>query len=157
MIGELAPLVDVHAHFVTDFYLTAAKAAGHLLPDGMSGWPSWDAATHLELMDQWGVGTAMLSVSSPGTHFGDDGAARFRACRMSAASTRSLRGTAAPGYHATSRVVRPYTTWKERKCASGETARSSGKRWSRAGKAIRISMRASGAPRQWCTPWPKAT
>jgi predicted TIM-barrel fold metal-dependent hydrolase len=70
------PLVDVHAHFVTDAYIAAAQAAGHLKPDGMSGWPSWSAATHLELMEQWGVGTAILSISSPGTHFGDDNAAR---------------------------------------------------------------------------------
>ncbi len=28
-------LVDVHAHFVTDDYVAAAKVAGHLLPDGM--------------------------------------------------------------------------------------------------------------------------
>jgi len=70
------PLVDVHAHFVTDSYAAAAKAAGHLLPDGMSGWPAWDVKTHLDLMDQGNIATAMLSVSSPGTHFGDDTAAR---------------------------------------------------------------------------------
>ena len=29
-------------------------------------------------MDRWGVATAMLSISSPGTHFGDDAAA----CRL---------------------------------------------------------------------------
>jgi predicted TIM-barrel fold metal-dependent hydrolase len=69
-------LVDVHAHFVTDDYVAAAKVAGHLLPDGMPGWPSWDAVTHLELMNEWGIGTSILSVSSPGVHFGDDGQAR---------------------------------------------------------------------------------
>jgi predicted TIM-barrel fold metal-dependent hydrolase len=69
-------LVDVHAHFVTDGYVAAARAAGHGQPDGMPGWPGWDAAAHLALMDEWGVGTAMLSVSSPGVHFGDDRAAR---------------------------------------------------------------------------------
>lgn len=74
---DLAPqLIDVHAHFVTDRYRAAAEAGGHRRPDGMPGWPSWDAKTHLLLMDQWGVGTAMLSVSSPGVHFGDDKAAR---------------------------------------------------------------------------------
>jgi predicted TIM-barrel fold metal-dependent hydrolase len=69
-------LVDVHAHFVTPDYMTAARAAGHLLPDGMPGWPHWDARTHLELMDHWGVATSILSISSPGVHFGDDLAAR---------------------------------------------------------------------------------
>ncbi|MFC9835495.1 amidohydrolase family protein [Rhodococcus sp. NPDC127530] len=69
-------LIDVHAHFVTDRYVNAAKTAGHQHPDGMPGWPTWKAADHLALMDEGGIDTAMVSVSSPGTHFGDDGAAR---------------------------------------------------------------------------------
>jgi 6-methylsalicylate decarboxylase len=68
-------LTDVHAHFLTDAYVIAARAAGHVHPDGMAGWPSWSAEEHLRLMDRWGVATAMLSISSPGTHFGDDAAA----------------------------------------------------------------------------------
>ena len=76
---DRTPLVDVHAHFVTDDYVAAARAAGHDHPDGMPGWPSWSAGEHLRLMDQWGVGRSMLSISSPGTHFGDDRAARLLA------------------------------------------------------------------------------
>lgn len=74
--GERAPLVDVHAHFVTEDYIAAARAAGHQHPDGMPGWPSWSAEEHLRLMDRWGVDMSILSISSPGTHFGDDQAAR---------------------------------------------------------------------------------
>ncbi|WP_197535756.1 hypothetical protein [Rhodococcus opacus] len=37
-------LVDVHAHFVTDRYIAAARAAGHHQPDGMPGWPNWNVA-----------------------------------------------------------------------------------------------------------------
>ncbi|HEV2638727.1 MAG TPA: amidohydrolase family protein [Actinocrinis sp.] len=69
-------LIDVHAHFVTDRYIAAAKAAGHLNPDGMPGYPAWSPAQHLELMDQGRIATSVLSVSSPGTHLGDDTAAR---------------------------------------------------------------------------------
>ncbi|RZL82847.1 MAG: amidohydrolase [Rhodococcus sp. (in: high G+C Gram-positive bacteria)] len=69
-------LVDVHAHFVTERYVSAARAAGHHQPDGMPGWPGWDVSDHLALMDEGRIGTSMLSVSSPGTHFGDDRAAR---------------------------------------------------------------------------------
>jgi predicted TIM-barrel fold metal-dependent hydrolase len=71
-----AGLIDVHAHFVTADYESAAEAAGNQQPDGMPGWPTWDVATHLQLMEQWGVATSVLSVSSPGVHFGDDQAAR---------------------------------------------------------------------------------
>lgn len=69
-------LVDVHAHFLTPGYVEAAKAAGHDRPDGMPGWPSWSPTQHLELMDANGIASAMLSISSPGVHFGDDAAAR---------------------------------------------------------------------------------
>ena len=76
MTGAPTPLVDVHAHFLTDAYVSAARAAGHEHPDGMPGWPSWSAGQHLQLMDQWGVARSILSISSPGVHFGDDQAAR---------------------------------------------------------------------------------
>jgi 6-methylsalicylate decarboxylase len=74
--------VDVHAHFVTDWYAAQAIAAGHQLPDGMPTWPDWSAETHLELMDRSGIDSAVLSVSSPGVHFGDDSAARVLARRL---------------------------------------------------------------------------
>jgi len=74
--GNDQQVIDVHAHFLTDAYVTAARVAGHVHPDGMTGWPSWSAKEHLRLMDRWGVATAILSISSPGTHFGDDAAAR---------------------------------------------------------------------------------
>ncbi len=70
------PLIDVHAHFLTGSYVEAARAAGHNHPDGMPGWPSWSSAEHLRLMDRWGVGRSILSISAPGIHFGDDAAAR---------------------------------------------------------------------------------
>ncbi|GLP67455.1 hypothetical protein TUSST3_40770 [Streptomyces sp. TUS-ST3] len=68
-------LIDVHAHYVTDSYIAQARATGHDLADGMP-WATWSIEAHLELMDRSGIDTALLSVSSPGPHFGDDGAAR---------------------------------------------------------------------------------
>lgn len=69
-------LVDVHAHFVTDAYIAAARAAGIDHPDGMPGWPAWSVERQLDLMERAGIAKAVLSVSSPGVHFGDDTAAR---------------------------------------------------------------------------------
>ncbi|BCJ35915.1 amidohydrolase [Actinocatenispora thailandica] len=71
-------LVDVHAHFTTPDYIESAKAAGRVEPDGMpeAFWPRWSAQDHLDLMDTAGIERAMLSLSSPGVHFGDDAAAR---------------------------------------------------------------------------------
>ncbi|MFJ9005924.1 amidohydrolase family protein [Streptomyces canus] len=75
-------LIDVHAHLLPDFYVEQATAAGHAHPDGMGGWPSWSVEAHLDLMDRNGIETAMLSMSSPGVHFGDDKAARLLARRV---------------------------------------------------------------------------
>lgn len=65
-------LVDVHAHFVSPTYIAAATAAGIDHPDAMPGWPSWTAEEHLDVLDEIGVARAILSISSPGIHFGDD-------------------------------------------------------------------------------------
>ncbi|GGK85304.1 amidohydrolase family protein [Streptomyces flaveus] len=75
-------LIDVHAHLLPDFYVQQATTAGHAHPDGMGGWPSWSVEAHLDLMDRNGIETAMLSMSSPGVHFGDDKAARLLARRV---------------------------------------------------------------------------
>lgn len=69
-------LVDVHAHFVTENYVAAAIAAGHTSPDGFPSLPNWSADEHLALMDSVGISVSVLSVSSPGVHFGDNGKAR---------------------------------------------------------------------------------
>ncbi len=71
-----AGLVDVHAHFLTEQYVAAAVAAGHVRPDGMPAWPAWSVDDHLRLMDTHGIERSMLSISSPGVHFGQDDAAR---------------------------------------------------------------------------------
>jgi predicted TIM-barrel fold metal-dependent hydrolase len=42
----------------------------------MPRWATWSAADHLALMDRTGMRAAVLSLSAPGTHFGDDAAAR---------------------------------------------------------------------------------
>jgi predicted TIM-barrel fold metal-dependent hydrolase len=70
-----APLIDVHAHYLTDRYVAAANAAGITNPDGMPGWPTWSVDDHLALMAETRTGRAILSISSPGVHFGDDSAA----------------------------------------------------------------------------------
>jgi 6-methylsalicylate decarboxylase len=68
-------LIDVHAHYLTDRYVEAARGANIAHPDGMPGWPTWSVEEHLALMAETGTTRAILSISSPGVHFGDDGAA----------------------------------------------------------------------------------
>ena len=63
--------IDVHAHFVPDFYRQAAEDAGFGKPDGMPGIPNWSLESALATMDRNDIEVAMLSISAPGIHFGD--------------------------------------------------------------------------------------
>ncbi|MGW4125222.1 amidohydrolase family protein [Nocardia sp. NPDC004711] len=67
--------IDVHAHFLPQRYRTAYQQLGMSGPDGLSAWPQWSVGQALTTMDELGVDVAILSVSSPGVHFGDDRAA----------------------------------------------------------------------------------
>lgn len=82
--------IDVHAHYVTDSSVARARAAGHDLADGMP-WATWSVEAHLDLMDRSGIDTAVLSVASPGPHFGDDGAARELARELNEEGARVVR------------------------------------------------------------------
>ncbi len=68
--------IDVHAHYLTQTYRQACEAAGQLQPDGFPFLPEWNPETSLRLMDHLGIAAALLSISSPGVHFGNDEAAR---------------------------------------------------------------------------------
>jgi predicted TIM-barrel fold metal-dependent hydrolase len=83
--------IDVHAHFLPDFYVEALIAAGHGHPDGMPAIPYWNLADALVTMDSLGVRTALLSISSPGIHFGDHAAARDLARRVNLEGVRLKR------------------------------------------------------------------
>ncbi|GGF22587.1 amidohydrolase family protein [Subtercola lobariae] len=69
-------LIDIHSHFIPDWYADEARAAGIVDSiDGMPGWPAWSEEAHLALMNENGIERSMLSLSAPGVHFGDDEAA----------------------------------------------------------------------------------
>ncbi len=81
MASRAIDRIDVHAHFVPEFYREAQVAAGHSKPDGIAAIPPWDAPMALRTMDELGVATAFISITSPGVHFGDDAQARHL-CRL---------------------------------------------------------------------------
>ena len=75
-VRHYEPKIDVHVHYLPSDYRQAAEAAGHQHPDGMPRLPDWDVGMALSMMDGLNIRTAMLSVVTPGVHFGDDAAAR---------------------------------------------------------------------------------
>src|SRR5271156_5400376 len=103
----MAGWLDVHSHYLTERYGVACRSAGHGQPDGMPGMPGWSLAAALELMAATGVGAAVLSISSPGVHFGSDSVGKDTAARDLAAhvndagaqivAARPARGAAAAG------------------------------------------------------------
>jgi predicted TIM-barrel fold metal-dependent hydrolase len=85
--------IDVHTHFVPDFYRDALVAAGHQRPDGIADIPAWDEQAALAAMDELDIAAAALSISSPGVHFGDDAAAAdlARRCNDEGARLAAVR------------------------------------------------------------------
>ena len=83
--------IDVHAHYLPDNYRSALVAAGHSKPSGMPGIPKWDADMAVAMMDRIGIDVAILSISAPGLHFGDDAAARKLARYVNDEGTRAMR------------------------------------------------------------------
>ncbi|KOF55197.1 amidohydrolase [Achromobacter sp. DMS1] len=67
--------IDTHQHIVPAAY------AAWLTDNGIPGMPHprWSPAIALELMDRQGIASAVLSVSTPGVHLGDDREARIKA------------------------------------------------------------------------------
>jgi len=76
--------LDVHFHFVPPVYREAVSAASLRIAVRV---PEWSPEPALALMDRQGIDAAILSISVPGTHFGDDKKARAlsRACNEYAA------------------------------------------------------------------------
>jgi predicted TIM-barrel fold metal-dependent hydrolase len=61
--------IDVHAHFLPECYIAALAEAGLSTLDGGMPIPAWSEDAALAVMDRQGIGTAIISLSSPSTHF----------------------------------------------------------------------------------------
>lgn len=61
--------IDVHAHFLPPCYAEALAKAGMTTLDGGFPVPAWSAEAALGMMDRQGIASAVISLSSPSTHF----------------------------------------------------------------------------------------
>jgi len=77
--------LDVHAHYVTPRYREECEVSGHGRPDGMPSLPGWNLEAALDVMGTSGIAAAVLSISSPGVHFGDASVGTDSAARALAA------------------------------------------------------------------------
>ena len=77
-------LVDVHHHIVPPFYLAEnrERIAGSPSRAISTAWLEWSPRKSIDAMDEHGVATAMISLSTPGLWFGDKDEARGTARRF---------------------------------------------------------------------------
>jgi predicted TIM-barrel fold metal-dependent hydrolase len=75
----MALTVDVHQHFLPEFFWRETNEGAN--PVGGITPPPWTKSTALAFMDDAGIDVAMLSISTPGVHVGDDRRARALARR----------------------------------------------------------------------------
>jgi predicted TIM-barrel fold metal-dependent hydrolase len=68
--------IDVHHHFLPPFYKPLAKPWLDKFATGVDAVMAWTPEASLAAMDEANVSRAILSISSPGVHFGNDGEAR---------------------------------------------------------------------------------
>jgi predicted TIM-barrel fold metal-dependent hydrolase len=78
--------IDTHHHIVPPAYAQWLRSRG--LEAGGLPIPEWSPEASLALMDERGVETAILSVSTPGVHLGDDAEARARAREVNETAAR---------------------------------------------------------------------
>ena len=71
------PAIDVHHHFLPPFYKPLAKGWMDKFATGVAAVMAWTPEASLAAMDEANVRRAVLSISSPGVHFGDDAQAAY--------------------------------------------------------------------------------
>jgi predicted TIM-barrel fold metal-dependent hydrolase len=76
--------IDVHHHFLTPEYVEELAKVGVVEAGGapLVQLERWKPEDSLAVMDRYGIGTAFLSVSSPGLCFGNAAKARELACSL---------------------------------------------------------------------------
>src|SRR5882757_949997 len=85
--------IDVHAHYIPEAYCDALVTAGQAHPDGIPALPEWNQALALGTMDKLDVRLAILSISSPGVHFGDGSGAVALARTVNETGAQIARAT----------------------------------------------------------------
>lgn len=87
----MAGRIDVHHHCFTDRYRSVLAEKGYDRVGGVAP-PQWDKAVALDQMNGNGIDAAVLSISAPGVHFGDDAAARSLARHCNETAADLVRG-----------------------------------------------------------------
>lgn len=85
--GKPGQCIDVHHHVIPPFYVSALAELG-ITGATSAPFPRWSVGEELEVMEKHSITSAIVSISTPGTYFGDAALARdlTRRCNEYAAS-----------------------------------------------------------------------
>src|ERR1700678_2739523 len=89
MADQFTDRIDVHFHYLSPEYREKMIDAVGSWADGFPA-PQWSAEATLAMMDRMNIATGMLSVSSPGVHFGNDAKARLLARSVNEFAARTI-------------------------------------------------------------------
>src|SRR5712692_4661824 len=81
--------IDTHHHIVPAAYAEWLRRKG--LDAGGLPIPEWSVDSAIALMDKYGIQTAIMSISTPGVHLGDDAEAREKAREMNEYAAQVVR------------------------------------------------------------------
>ncbi len=81
--------IDTHHHIVPAAYAAWLRRKG--LDAGGLPIPEWSVDSAIALMDKYGIQTAIMSISTPGVHLGDDAEAREKAREMNEYAAQVVR------------------------------------------------------------------
>jgi hypothetical protein len=70
----MRPTIDVHHHILPDFFWRETNESDN--PVGGIRPPAWSKELMLSFLDEAGIDVAIVSISTPGVHVGDDRRAR---------------------------------------------------------------------------------
>jgi predicted TIM-barrel fold metal-dependent hydrolase len=92
--AEARRLIDVHSHIAPPFYVAENRDRIAGSPGGQvtRAWLEWSPQRSLAAMDEHGVETSMLSLSTPGIWFGNAEEARATARRVNEYGAELMRG-----------------------------------------------------------------
>jgi predicted TIM-barrel fold metal-dependent hydrolase len=82
--------IDTHHHIVPPSYAAWLKEKG--MAAGGLPIPQWSGEAAIALMDKYRIQTAIVSVSTPGVHLGDDAEARDKAREVNEFAAEVVRG-----------------------------------------------------------------
>ena len=69
-MSAMAQVTDWHSHAIPDSYRELVARHGSLLDEGFP-LPRWSAEAHLQLMDEAGIETSVLTLPAPHPYWGD--------------------------------------------------------------------------------------